>query len=1353
MTRLRTSGRLPVLGFLASALLALGGGGCGGDPTPLPPASETPDPVVDPTATPTSTPTPAQTGTPTAQPETPSPTVAPSTPKPDKDQDDDGYPSPQDCDDTDPAVHPNAPEQCDGVDNNCDGITDGELPLWYPDADQDGYGQSEGAVQACDPGPGYALEAGDCNEQSAAVHPGAEELCNSIDDDCDELTDEDLALSTYYLDGDTDGFGGEDTVDACGEVEGASLLSGDCNDEDPTVFPGATEICDGQDSDCDSLIDEDGTTTYYVDSDGDGFGDAASPVESCDAGGLAPNGDDCDDSSATTHPEAPEVCDGVDNDCDGQTDNGVLNTYYQDMDGDGYGDPSAPTQGCSAPETFVSNNLDCSDGQADINPKASEQCNGLDDNCNTTVDEGVKTVFYVDEDQDGYGNSSVSQEACAAPSGFTAQGGDCNDQSSTSHPGASEACDLVDNDCDSQIDEGVQTTYYEDGDADGYGLTSTTTQGCSAPEGYAASPGDCLDSDSSVFPQAPETCDGKDNDCDSRVDEDGETNFYLDYDRDGYGDPVVTQVSCNAPSGYVANSDDCNDRDSAIHPGATEACNSKDDDCDAQVDEGVKTAYYYDADRDGYGDPETLTESCSSPGSKYVTAGGDCDDLAASVHPDAAEACNTKDDDCDTQVDEGVQATFYIDSDGDTYGTSAQTTQACSKPAGYSAVSTDCNDSAASTNPGASELCDLADNDCDTQIDEGVKLTFYLDNDGDGFGLAYATVAGCTAPAGYAAKSGDCDDSASTTYPGATEACDSKDNDCDASIDEGVKTTYYYDADKDGYGDVTDSIEACSPPSSRYVTRGTDCNDLNAAINPGATEACNGVDDNCDTRTDDVDADGDGSKPRACGGTDCDDTNPSINTSGTEICDGVDNDCDTVTDESDPTVDFLTDAENCGGCGVVCGENGEGPFCLNGSCGSLPVYQHRFQNVTSIAAASNWTTLTGSSFTVKTKGGPLEIELSIPLVGGSHSACRPIVDNQWAGSYESLPSSYIWHEGLDQTGYSSGTIKRMWHRTRVYNNIPAGTHTVAVQCRTDQGTVTAGRTGATALAITREFLGNNKVSQAIALTGTTMSASGSMVKVPGSDLVVTTTQTNIEVTISLPIGNGGHAGCLEFMDGAPITANPAYANTYWYAGLETTYRGWIMWHHTRTYTGVPTGTHTFSIRCYSDSGPLNLGYGDMASVIIVKQIDESLYPSKQVADAYGNGWEISSGTDSRWYTLPNYSLPVNVTRGTLQIDTNLDFYYVAAGAWISCRPMIDGQWAGSYAGLTFTSNEEEGSKKENFESVGWHGMWNRSRIYRNIPTGTRTVTLQCLSNSSGFYVGHYSVGTMQVREVDLIADN
>ena len=122
---------------------------------------------------------------------------------------------------------------------------------------------------------------------------------------------------------------------------------------------------------------------------------------------------DCDDREEDANPGEAEVCDGIDNDCDGDTDDAdssvdtsAGSTYYEDDDGDGYGDADDARDACAQPKGYVSDDTDCDDGDAAVSPGEVEACNDVDDDCDGDIDEGVTTTFYLDYDGDGYGDVS-----------------------------------------------------------------------------------------------------------------------------------------------------------------------------------------------------------------------------------------------------------------------------------------------------------------------------------------------------------------------------------------------------------------------------------------------------------------------------------------------------------------------------------------------------------------------------------------------------------------------------------------------------------------------------------------------------------------------------------------------------------------------------------------------------------------------------------------------------------------------------------------------------------------------------------------------------------------------------------
>ena len=248
------------------------------------------------------------------------------------DRDGDGVSNATDCDDADPAVFPGADEACDGRDNDCDGAIDEDAgPRWYRDADGDGHGAPDGSVVSCAAPSGHVSAGTDCDDADPAVSPDAVEVCDddNIDEDCSGVAeDATVGTSTFFRDADGDTYGlPDDTVDGCDQPDGYARVPGDCDDTDPAVSPDGVEVCDddNRDEDCSGAADDAdpwaiGQATWYRDQDGDGFGDASHTERACDPSptrAVLPT--DCDDADGQTFPGAPEVCDGVSNDCDATT--------------------------------------------------------------------------------------------------------------------------------------------------------------------------------------------------------------------------------------------------------------------------------------------------------------------------------------------------------------------------------------------------------------------------------------------------------------------------------------------------------------------------------------------------------------------------------------------------------------------------------------------------------------------------------------------------------------------------------------------------------------------------------------------------------------------------------------------------------------------------------------------------------------------------------------------------------------------------------------------------------------------------------------------------------------------------
>ena len=229
--------------------------------------------------------------------------------------------------------------------------------------------------------------------------------------------------------------------------------------------------------------------------------------------------------------------------------------------------------------------IDCNDASATRSPAIAETCNAIDDDCDMRVDEMLQLTCYADADSDGYPpkrrgrDDAVSGRRWSCPSMTTSRSPaagaiDCADTTAARSPAVAEACNAIDDDCDTRIDEGVVTRCYVDADCDGFALMgATSTDVCgSCPVGrtpVAPGPGaiDCDDTTAGRSPAVPEACNTVDDDCDG-VPDDGIALVarYVDADNDGYGTGTLRMV-CPAAAGYADQDGDCRDDAFVAHPG------------------------------------------------------------------------------------------------------------------------------------------------------------------------------------------------------------------------------------------------------------------------------------------------------------------------------------------------------------------------------------------------------------------------------------------------------------------------------------------------------------------------------------------------------------------------------------------------------------------------------------------------------------------------------------------------------------------------------------------------------------------------------------------------------------------
>ena len=666
-----------------------------------------------------------------------------------------------------------AKEACNDKDDNCNGQAD------------EGCKCKNGTSRACGSNVGACKEGkqtcqkglwGNCVGQ---VLPKSE-TCNGVDDNCDGKVDE--AFSTL---GKACSAGvGECSATGkwvCGK-DGKSVV---CDAQAKT--PGK-ELCDGKDNDCNGKVDDNLTPEPCGKQDGVCKGSfkkcgGLSGWISCGPGDYVAH--------ASTYETKETACDGVDNDCDGQVDTNLSRSCYSGASGtEGKGVCKAGTQTCSSGQWGT-----CT---GEVKP-SEETCDGKDNNCNGSVDEGIapKTCYSGPAGTLGKGRCKAGTQVCQNGK-FTACAGEVL-------PLPTETCNNIDDNCNGSVDENVtQSCYTGASGTAGNGLCKAGTQTCSAGK-FGACTGE-------VKPQ-PETCDNKDNDCDGQVDN------------------GVTKSCYNGPSGTLnkglckAGKQTCSAGSfgaciGEVKPASSEACDTKDNNCDGQIDEGC--ACVDNTVRDcgsDVGECKKGKQTCSS---------GQWGACVGEVKK-SPEICDGKDNNCDGAIDE----------------TWSNLNASCSSGLGECMRSgkwvcktdnsgVECN---AKPAPKGTETCDNKDNDCDGRIDNGVTKSCYSGPSGtEGKGICKAGTQTCVA-----GKFGAC---VGEVKPASSEVCDNKDNDCNGMVDEGLTRSCYTGASgTEGKGTCKGGTQTCN--SGRWSA-------CNGQVVP-VKEKCDKKDDDCDGQIDEGD--------------------------------------------------------------------------------------------------------------------------------------------------------------------------------------------------------------------------------------------------------------------------------------------------------------------------------------------------------------------------------------------------------------------------------------------------------------------------------------------------------------------